>query len=67
MRVIRANRKDYTKPIVQLLQNSYVLKRIPHADESITDLTDTELSVQQALPTPGKNEMSFSAELFEEF
>ncbi|MCA9041372.1 MAG: HD domain-containing protein, partial [Planctomycetaceae bacterium] len=66
-RVIRASQNDYTKPIVQLLQLSDGSAADPDADESIVDLTASDLNVEQALPTPGKEEMPFSTELLEEY
>ncbi|QDU79503.1 Cyclic di-GMP phosphodiesterase response regulator RpfG [Polystyrenella longa] len=65
-RVIRANRKDYTKPIVQIIQNADGSTPDAQDDDAIIDLTDTELKVEQALPTPGVDEIPFSTDLFSE-
>lgn len=62
-RVMRRNGKNYTKPIVQRLQLSSGQRVDPTATENIVDLTRVGLSVEQALPTPGRHELTLSEAL----
>lgn len=55
--VTRRNLQHYTAPIVSVIQNGAGEEVDPEADENILDLNDHELSVVQALPTPGSNEI----------
>ncbi len=52
-RVIRANGNHFAKPIVQVVHDEFMS---PITDEVIVDLAESELTVFQALPTPGRNE-----------
>lgn len=62
-RVMRRNGKNYTKPIVQRLQLSSGQRVDSGASENILDLTQLSLSVEQALPTPGRDELSLTEAL----
>lgn len=54
--VIRRNGDHYTKPIIRVIQDT-LGNRVPAGvDEAIIDLADSELTITQALPTPGRNE-----------
>ncbi len=61
-RVLRRNHDHYTQPIVQRLQTPAGEPVDPNDLEQILDLKDNPIQVRQALPTPGKNEVSLSAE-----
>ncbi len=55
--VIRRNGDKYAKPIVQRLQDADG-NRLPEDDpDLVIDLANSELSVVQALPTPGRDEI----------
>ncbi len=60
--VLRANRGRFNQPIVQLVRNSQGQK-VPQSDEVVIDLADSELSVVQAIPTPGRDEVMFSPDV----
>lgn len=62
-RVLRRNRDNYTCPIVVLLQDHE--GRATDADDpaSIIDLAETELRVEEALPTPGRDEITANSEM----
>lgn len=62
-RVMRRNGKNYTKPIVQRLQDGSGRRVDSTAADNILDLSQSELSVEQALPTPGRDELSLSEAL----
>lgn len=62
-RVMRRNSKEYTKPIVQRLQDSQGQRVDPSAPDHILNLSDAGLAVEQALPTPGRDELSLSEAL----
>ncbi|MBI1310574.1 HD domain-containing protein [bacterium] len=64
-RVMRRNGNAYNSPIVQRLQDSNGDQVDPIAFENIIDLQKSELSVEQALPTPGRQELTLSAALEE--
>lgn len=64
-RVIRRNKDYYTSPIVQLIQTSDGKNVDPLDPESIIDLHESELEIDQALPTPGKEEIDLSSDLFD--
>ncbi|HRX80471.1 MAG TPA: hypothetical protein P5307_15485, partial [Pirellulaceae bacterium] len=56
-KVMRSNRRDYTKPIVARIQDADG-NRIGLDDKRLLlDLTSTDLSIVQALPQPGSNEV----------
>ncbi len=57
------NGNAYTSPIVQRLQDENGQRVDPIAFGNIIDLQNSELSVEQALPTPGKKELSLTAAL----
>jgi len=61
--VLRSNQNMFTKPIVQRIQNADGEVVDPELDEHLIDLTESDLEVQQALPTPGQKEIPFSKEL----
>ncbi|MAT16376.1 MAG: hypothetical protein CMJ46_14025 [Planctomyces sp.] len=65
--VIRANRNNYTQPILQLVQMADGSPADPNAEGNVIDLGASELKVEQALPTPGREEIPFSADLFDEY
>ncbi len=62
-RVMRRNGNAYTSPIVQRLQDANGQRVDPIAFGNIIDLQNSELKVEQALPTPGKKELSLTAAL----
>lgn len=64
-RVIRRNQDHYTSPIVQVLQTANGKKVDPLDPDSIIDLHASELEIDQALPTPGKEEIDLTSELFD--
>ena len=64
-RVIRRNKDFYTSPIVQLIQTSDGKNVDPLDPDSIIDLNVSDLEIDQALPTPGKDEIDLSSDLFD--
>jgi len=64
-RVIRRNDQFYTSPIVQIIQTSDGKPADPADSANIIDLTQSEHQIDQALPTPGKNEIDLSSPLFD--
>lgn len=65
-RVIRRNEKFYTSPIVQIIQSADGKPADPSDSANIIDLNQSELQIDQALPTPGKDEIDLSSSLFDE-
>ncbi len=61
--VLRPNRGKFNQPIVQIVRDSSGAK-VPVCDEAIVDLANSERSVVQAIPTPGRNEIPFSKDIF---
>ncbi len=54
--VIRRNGDNYTLPIIRVIQDSFG-DPVPNGiDEAIIDLTQSDLKITQALPTPGRDE-----------
>ncbi|MFK7776752.1 MAG: HD domain-containing phosphohydrolase [Gimesia sp.] len=64
-RVIRRSDKNYTSPIVQMIQSSDGKPTDPSDPDNIIDLTKSEHQIDQALPTPGKDEIDLSSPLFD--
>ncbi|QDT97624.1 HD-GYP domain-containing protein [Gimesia aquarii] len=64
-RVIRRNQNLYTSPIVQIIQSADGKRSDPSDPDNIIDLNQNELQIDQALPTPGKDEIDLSSELFD--
>ncbi|WP_417384002.1 HD-GYP domain-containing protein [Gimesia sp.] len=64
-RVIRRNKDHYTSPIVQVLQTPDGVKVDPLDPGTIIDLHESELEIDQALPTPGKEEIDLTSDLFD--
>ncbi len=62
-RVLRRNRNDYSKPIVLRVEDSEGQPSDGEDDENIIDLSHTELTVVQALATPGSEEVMLTEEL----
>lgn len=60
--VLRRNGEHYAYPIVQLLQDPSGEPIPRDTDETVIDLSTSELSVIQALPTPGKEEIALTDE-----
>ncbi len=56
--VLRPNRGEYHKPIVQLVKNTQG-ELVPESDEAIVDLLQSERTIEQGIPTPGKQEIGF--------
>ncbi len=56
-KVLRRNGQNYTKPIVQRITDNEGNTSDPELDENIIDLTNSPLTVVQALPTPGSDEL----------
>ncbi len=60
--VLRRNPTDYALPIVLRVQDSQ-RKLADHADDAnLIDLAAGQITVRQALPTPGKNEVALNPE-----
>jgi len=64
-RVIRRNENHYTSPIVQIIQTSEGKNADPMDPDNILDLNQSHHQIDQALPTPGKDEIDLSSELFD--
>ncbi len=63
--VVRRNQDYYTEPIVARVQDSQGNSVDPEDDSNLIDLREADgLGVQQALPTPGSNEIAFSEDLY---
>lgn len=54
-RVLRPNHDDFTRPLVALVRDSAGNNLDPHEESSLLDLTESELKVVQALPTPARS------------
>jgi HD-GYP domain-containing protein (c-di-GMP phosphodiesterase class II) len=61
-RVLRANGEQYTKPIVERIQHADGEPADPSLDENLIDLTQSPLTIRQALPTPGRRELTLAEE-----
>lgn len=66
-KVIRRNKDNYSHPIIQIVQHSDGTKADATNDENLIDLAETELSVEQAVPTPGSEEMQLTDEIAEAY
>jgi HD-GYP domain-containing protein (c-di-GMP phosphodiesterase class II) len=56
--VMRSNAKDYMSPLVARIQNAEG-EPVSHDDEELLlDLSDSDLSIMQALPRPGSEELN---------
>ncbi|WP_339727766.1 HD domain-containing phosphohydrolase [uncultured Gimesia sp.] len=64
-RIIRRNQNLYTSPIVQIIQTSEGKNADPMDPDNILDLNESHHEIDQALPTPGKDEIDLSSELFD--
>ncbi len=64
-RVIRRNENHYTSPIVQIIQMADGKNADPMNPDNILDLNKSQFEIDQALPTPGKDEIDLSSELFD--
>ena len=62
-RVLRRNGDKYMSPIVQRLQNGRGERVDSNTVENLIDLGTSELKVEQALPTPGRNEVGLTTAL----
>ncbi len=62
-RVLRSNRAEYTRPIVQKLQDRAGNPIAPDDDRGIVDLSQDAIQIVQAVPTPGRNEIGLSEEI----
>ncbi|QDT26839.1 Cyclic di-GMP phosphodiesterase response regulator RpfG [Gimesia panareensis] len=64
-RVIRRNGDHYTSPIVQIIQTADGKNADLENPDMIIDLKQSDLEIDQALPTPGKDEIDLTSELFD--
>lgn len=64
-RVIRRNENHYTSPIVQIIQTAEGKPADPMDPDNIMDLNASHHEIHQALPTPGKDEIDLTSELFD--
>ena len=65
-RVLRRNRDLYTQPIIERIQDADGNPVDSTADENIIDLSNSEgLTIEQALPTPGIDEIPLTDELYQ--
>lgn len=62
-RVIRRSGNDYSRPIVQVIQDEAGDAVPAHQEDAVIDLTKSSLSIVQALPTPGSEEISLTNEI----
>jgi len=62
-RVLRRNPDSYTAPFVQIVRDSKGNRADPDSDDSVVDSSDPEFSVVQAIPAPGRKEVSLSPEI----
>lgn len=60
--VLRPNKGKFTQPIVQVVRDRQG-QRVAGGDESLIDLAASELSIAQAVPTPGKGEIGLSPDI----
>ncbi|MFO1022124.1 MAG: HD domain-containing phosphohydrolase [Planctomycetales bacterium] len=56
--VMRRNGMKYTQPIVRVIQDGRGSVLDPLDEDAILDLGDSSIQVVQAIPTPGKNELT---------
>ncbi|WP_298860008.1 HD domain-containing phosphohydrolase [uncultured Gimesia sp.] len=64
-RVIRRNGRHYTSPIVQVIQTPDGKPTDLEDPKNIIDLNQSDHQIDQALPTPGKDEIDLSSPLFD--
>lgn len=64
-RVIRRNENLYTSPIVQIIQTAEGKNADPMDPDNILDLNKSHHEIDQALPTPGKDEIDLSSDMFD--
>jgi len=65
-RVLRRNQDHYTQPIVERIQDGEGNTVDSSLDENIIDLRDSgDLTVEQALPTPGVDEIALDDDLYQ--
>lgn len=62
-KVLRRNGNDYAHPIVLCIQDKHGNPADPFDDASLIDLSKSELTIVQALPTPGRDEVGLSPEI----
>ncbi len=62
-RVLRPAGSNYTSPIVQIVQDHQGRPVDPSDESAIVDLTDSDLEIVQALPTPGRDEIALNPAL----
>jgi len=62
-KVIRRNGDQYTSPIVQVIRNPDGDRIPPGRAEAIVDLAESDLSVMQAVPRPGRNEIGLRPDI----
>jgi HD-GYP domain-containing protein (c-di-GMP phosphodiesterase class II) len=61
--VLRSNGDEYTKPIVQCVQDAEGNAIQADDGSAVIDLLDSRLSIRQALPTPGTTEVGLSEDV----
>jgi len=62
-RVIRRQQADYTKPIVQVIQDAAGQPVATETDSAVIDLSQNSHRIVQALPTPGRQEVGWQKAL----
>ena len=62
-RVLRSNGREYTKPIVQKLQDASGKPIFTEDNRGVIDLTQSHLTIVQAIPTPGRDEIRMSDDI----
>jgi hypothetical protein len=62
-RVLRRNLHDFTRPLVRVIQDGDGEAVASDQEAAIIDLSQSELTVRQALPTPGTDETGLTEEL----
>ncbi len=60
-RVMRRNQDNYTQPIVQRVQDATGRRLTDPAETELINVAEAGLSVEQALPTPGSDEVPLDA------
>ncbi|WP_459557108.1 HD-GYP domain-containing protein [Lacunimicrobium album] len=65
-RVIRRNGDHYTKPIIRLLLDPKGQRVPPDSEEGLIDLAQSELTIKEPIPFPGRNEIPLTLQVLDD-
>jgi HD-GYP domain-containing protein (c-di-GMP phosphodiesterase class II) len=64
-RVLRRNGHKYTSPILEIVQDADGMKPDGPAENAVLDPSETGINIVQAIPTPGRHEVSLTEEILD--